>query len=327
MKNKLLKPSPESILAAAETLKSGELVAFPTETVYGLGADACNEAAVKRIYYAKNRPVNNPLIVHVVNLNTARSIAEFSKIEISLAKEFWPGPLTLILNKCSSSISDNVTAGLPTVGVRVPKNAIALSLLKAFGGPIAAPSANKSGEVSPTLAKHTFDIGKSIQNILDGDHCEIGLESTIVKCQSDKIKILREGAITKEQIQRFISINFPKFHLSTECSGSKIIAPGQSLAHYSPKSKIRLNISNPSSEDIYLSFGPMPTSARGFSLSEKKSLDEAAKNLYNFLRRADELILSDKYNKWHYIAVAPIPKIGLGASINDRLFRASSLKL
>ena len=219
------------------------------------------------------------------------------KLKLALQKEFWPGPLTLILKKCSSSISDKVTAGLPTVGVRVPKNSIAISLLEAFGGPIAAPSANKSGEISPTSAKHTLDIEESIENIIDGDHCEIGLESTILKCQPNKITILREGAITREKIQKFISINYPKLNLSTQWSSRNVIAPGQILAHYAPKSKMRLNISNPNSEDFYLSFGPMPSSAEGLSLSERKSLDEAGRNLYNFLRIADELILSGKYKR------------------------------
>ena len=327
MELKVLKPNPKNILAAADTLKNGKLVVFPTETVYGLGADACDEIAVKKIYHAKNRPAHNPLIVHVQSLDVAKSIASFSKIETRLAQEFWPGPLTLILKKTTSSISDEVTAGLPTVAVRVPNNSIALSLLRAFGGPIAAPSANRSGEVSPTSAAHTLDLQESIQSILDGDQCRIGLESTILKCHSNKITILREGAITREMIQKFISKNSPKFKLSNHWSKSEIIAPGQTLAHYSPKSKIRLNISNPSNEDIYLSFGPMPSSARGFSLSEKKSLDEAGRNLYKFLRLADELILSAKYKEKCQIAVAPIPKNGLGASINDRLFRASTPKL
>ena len=326
MESKIFQPNSKNILKASKILQEGGIVVFPTETVYGIGANALNDKAIERIYAAKKRPQNNPLIVHVENLERARSIAHFSEIELFLAENFWPGPLTLVLNNGSPEISKKVTAGLTTIAIRVPKNATAISLLKTFGKPIAAPSANISGEISPTLATHALDLKKDVEMILDGNYCEIGLESTILKCGGGKIDILREGSVTRENIKKVISFDFPKIEISLQYSGKEIISPGQLLTHYSPKSNLRLNVLEPSKEEVYLAFGSKEDSVEGFSLSENKILTEAARNLYNYLRLADEMILEDPNSDKKSIAVAPIPNYGLGASINDRLLRASTLK-
>ena len=326
MESKIFQPNNKNILKASKILQEGGIVVFPTETVYGIGANALNDKAVEKIYAAKKRPQNNPLIVHVENLECARSIAHFSEIELFLAENFWPGPLTLVLNNSSQEISKKVTAGLRTIAIRVPKNATAISLLKTFGKPIAAPSANISGEVSPTLATHALDLKNDVEMILDGDYCEIGLESTILKCGEGKIDILREGSVTRKNIKKVISFDFPKIEISLQYSGKEIISPGQLLTHYSPKSNLRLNVLEPSKEEVYLAFGSKEDSIEGFSLSENKILTEAARNLYNYLRLADEMILEDPNSNKKSIAVAPIPNYDLGASINDRLLRASTLK-
>ena len=326
MESKIFQPNSKNILKASKVLQEGGIVVFPTETVYGIGANALNDKAIERIYAAKKRPQNNPLIVHVENLERARSIAHFSEIELFLAENFWPGPLTLVLNKGSQEISKKVTAGLRTIAIRVPKNATAISLLKTFGKPIAAPSANISGEISPTLATHALDLKKDVEMILDGNYCEIGLESTILKCGGGKIDILREGSVTRENIKKVISFDFPKIKISLQSPGKEIISPGQLLNHYSPKSNLRLNVLEPSKEEVYLAFGSKEASIEGFSLSENKILTEAARNLYNYLRLADEMILEDPNSNKKSIAVAPIPNYGLGASINDRLLRASTVK-
>ena len=326
MESKIFQPNSKNILKASKILQEGGIVVFPTETVYGIGANALNDKAIERIYAAKKRPQNNPLIVHVENLERARSIAHFSEIELFLAENFWPGPLTLVLNNGSQEISKKVTAGLRTIAIRVPKNATAISLLKSFGKPIAAPSANISGEISPTLATHALDLKKDVEMILDGNYCEIGLESTILKCGGGKIDILREGSVTRENIKKVISFDFPKIEISLQSPGKEIISPGQLLTHYSPKSNLRLNVLEPSKEEVYLAFGSKEDSVEGFSLSENKILTEAARNLYNYLRLADEMILKDPNSNKKSIAVAPIPNYDLGASINDRLLRASTLK-
>ena len=326
MESKIFQPNSKNILKASKILQEGGIVVFPTETVYGIGANALNDKAIEKIYAAKKRPQNNPLIVHVENLERARSIAHFSEIELFLAENFWPGPLTLVLNNSSQEISKKVTAGLRTIAIRVPKNSTALSLLKTFGKPIAAPSANISGEVSPTLATHALDLKKDVEMILDGNYCEIGLESTILKCGGGKIDILREGSVTRENIKKVISFDFPKIEISLQYSGKEIISPGQLLTHYSPKSNLRLNVLEPSKEEVYLAFGSKEDSVEGFSLSENKILTEAARNLYNYLRLADEMILKDPNSNKNSIAVAPIPNYDLGASINDRLLRASTSK-
>ena len=326
MESKIFQPNSKNILKASKILQEGGIVVFPTETVYGIGANALNDKAVGRIYAAKKRPQNNPLIVHVENLERARSIAHFSEIELYLAENFWPGPLTLVLNNGSQEISKKVTAGLRTIAIRVPKNVTAISLLKTFGKPIAAPSANISGEVSPTLATHALDLKKDVEMILDGNYCEIGLESTILKCGGGKIDILREGSVTRENIKKVISFDFPKIEISLQSPGKKIISPGQLLTHYSPKSNLRLNVLEPSEEEVYLAFGSKEASIEGFPLSENKILTEAARNLYNYLRLADEMIIEDPDSNKKSIAVAPIPNYGLGSSINDRLLRASTVK-
>ncbi len=323
MNLKIFKPNRANLFRASKVLNRGGLVVFPTETVYGLGADACNDVAVDKIYNTKNRPTNNPLIVHVENMEDAKSIAHFSKIEMFLADKFWPGPLTLILKRRCKSISRKVTAGLDTIAIRVPKHSTAILLLKTFGKPIAAPSANKSGEVSPTLAEHALDLKEEIEMILDGNYCDIGLESTILKCDDKKIHILREGYITREKIKNVVCYDFPKIETSFKSPGKKITSPGQLAKHYSPKSMLRLDVLKPRKDEIYLAFGKSTDSSDSFSLSDEQNLEEAARNLYYYLRLADAKIINNPNSLKKSIAVAPIPNKGIGASINDRLLRAA----
>lgn len=324
--SKIVNPSPENIVTASRILHDGGIIVFPTETVYGLGADAHNDFAIQKIYNAKKRPLNNPLIVHVPSLENAMSISIFSELETFLGRTFWPGPLTLVLKKKSLLISTIATAGLSTIAIRVPRNSIAISLLKEFGKPVVAPSANKSGEISATLPSHALDLAKDVEMILDGKFCDIGLESTILKCENNNINILREGFITRDVIKKAIIQKFPKINISFQSSSKKVISPGQLTSHYSPKSNLRLNVLIPKKNELYLAFGPLPLHANGFSLSEKKHLPEAGRNLYKFLRLADELILSDTQPNKRSIAVAPIPNISLGISINDRLKRGATKK-
>ncbi|MEM7439918.1 MAG: L-threonylcarbamoyladenylate synthase [Pseudomonadota bacterium] len=295
---------------AAAILRAGGLVAFATETVYGLGADATDGEAVARIYEAKGRPSFNPLIVHVAGLAAAKEIAVFNDVADQLAAAFWPGPLTLILPlKPTSGLSSLVTAGLPNVAIRIPALQAARRLITATDRPIAAPSANPSGRVSATTADHVFaGLEGRIDAVIDFGPCEVGLESTILSVAGD-ITLAREGGLPLEAIEH--CLGRPVSHATTP---DKQISPGQMLSHYAPKSPIRLNATRANPHESFLGFGP--TTDATLNLSPAGDLREAAANLFAHLHTLDAL--------GKPIAVAPIPSIGLGAAINDRLTRAAA---
>lgn len=300
-----------SIEDAVEALRRGELVAFPTETVYGLGADAANPHAVARVYAAKGRPRFNPLIAHVLGLADAERHAILHPTARALAERFWPGPLTLVApHKSDSSVCDLACAGLSTIALRAPSHAIARELIGAFGGPIVAPSANRSGHVSATTAHHVMlDLGDVVDMILDGGPSGIGLESTIVAIAADgKATLLRPGAIARDEIE-------PITGPLASAKGS-IEAPGMMASHYAPRAQLRLDVDAPATGASYLAFGA-PAPAGGLTLSATGDLVEAAANLYAHLRALDAAGAS-------VIAVAPIPHGGLGEAIRDRLTRAAA---
>lgn len=300
-----IKPNIEKFGAA---LRAGEIVAFATETVYGLGADATNSDAVLKIYEAKGRPRFNPLIVHVADLAMARTLVEFSPLARKLAR-FWPGPLTLVLPKrANSGLSDIVTAGLDTVGIRVPAHRLATKLIQAAGVPLAAPSANPSGKLSPTTAQQVDAAFASSIPVLDGGASQSGVESTILAVDGDTVTQLRAGALAREEIEA--AIGRP---IAIAREGSAIAAPGMLASHYAPNATLRLNANAPEPGETYLAFGPI---AGTLNLSPAADLHEAARNLFAMLHELDAT--SQK------IAVAPIPHHGLGEAINDRLKRAAA---
>lgn len=293
------------LAAAATVLARGGLVAFPTETVYGLGADARDDRAVARIFAAKGRPSFNPLIVHVADLAAAQSIAEFDASALALAEAFWPGPLTLVLPlRDGHGIAPLVTAGLSTVALRVPAHPVGQGLLAAFGGPVAAPSANPSGRISPTTAAHVMDgLAGKVDAIVDGGACTVGLESTIVG--GAPLTLLRPGGLATEEIEAVVG--------PLAKAGDAITAPGQLLSHYAPNAPVRLNANSAHPGEVLLGFGPMQSD---LNLSVSGDLIEAAANLFGHLH-----ILNAT---GQCIAVAPVPNTGLGRAINDRLKRAAA---
>ncbi len=304
--------TPDLIAEGARILRAGGLVAFPTETVYGLGADATQPNAVARIFEAKGRPAFNPLIIH---LGQAEWVADFAEPDDrfhELARTFWPGPLSLVLNqKSKSPIAQLATAGLKTVAVRCPMGAVANALLNSAGRPLAAPSANRSGSISPTLAEHVADsLGNKVDLILDGGPCSIGLESTVLDLTTPEAVILRPGAITSEQIDAVIG------PVTTAASAAhKPKSPGQMLSHYAPILPLRLNATTAAAGEAFLGFGP--TVGATLNLSESGDLSQAAKNLFAMMRSLDDP------RRFNAIAVAPVPETGVGAAINDRLRRAA----
>lgn len=304
-----LPDTPEGVARAAAVLAAGGLVAFPTETVYGLGGDARNGRAVPRIFEAKGRPLFNPLIVHVSDLAAARRIARFSDAAERLASAFWPGPLTLVLEaRAEAGLSDLVIAGLPTVAIRVPEHPLAQALLKAFGGPVAAPSANPSGRVSPTRAAHVLEgLSGRIEAVLDGGACPVGVESTIVG-MARAPALLRPGGLPAEAIEACLGAP-----LGAPTGG--ITSPGQLGSHYAPGAALRLDVTGPGPDELMIGFGPV---AGEMTLSATGDLVEAAANLFHMLREADAKAGNRS------IAVAPIPDHGLGRAINDRLRRAAA---
>jgi L-threonylcarbamoyladenylate synthase len=303
----------ETIAEAARIIRAGGIVAFPTETVYGLGADATNGQAVARIFEAKGRPRFNPLIVHVKNTAAARELAEFGDTAVALAERFWPGPLTLVLPLWAGArqrIAGLVTAGLDTLAIRVPAHPVARRLLAAAGGPIAAPSANLSGRVSPTRAAHVEeDLGAKVDLILDGGSTEAGLESTIVAL-SPAPTLLRPGGLAREEIETLLRRPLDEF------GESGIRAPGQFKSHYAPRAALRLEAESAGPGEVLLGFGPS-TPGGIMNLSPSGDLREAAANLFAFLRALDAQGPAQ-------IAVMPVPGRGLGEAINDRLRRASA---
>lgn len=296
---------------AAALLRSGALVAMPTETVYGLAGDACNDRAVAEIYAAKGRPSFNPLIAHVADLEMAGQLVELPPQARQLADAFWPGPLTLVLPlKAGAAVSGLVTAGLPTLAIRMPAHPLARALIARHGGPLAAPSANPSGRISPTLAEHVMTgLGGRIAAVLDGGPCTVGLESTILAVDPDgTVRLLRPGSITAEDVLERTGITL------SSGTGKGIEAPGQMLSHYAPKGTMRLEAEAPAPGETFLGFG---SSGGDLNLSPSGDLTEAAANLFRAMHELDRMNAKA-------IAVAPIPDTGLGRAINDRLRRAAA---
>lgn len=304
----LLAATDQGLATAAVYIRSGHLVAFPTETVYGLGADASSDDAVAKVFEVKARPKFNPLIVHVASLDEAESHAEFNQQARMLARAFWPGPLTLVLPvRSSAGVSKLALAGAQTIAVRVPQAPIAQKLLVATGRPIAAPSANPSGRISPTTAVHVLrGLGGRIGAIIDGGPCPVGLESTVVSTGTPPA-LLRHGGLAKEKIEQVLgtSLDLPK-------DGDGAASPGRELSHYAPEAALRMNANAPQSDEVMLGFGEIDGDE---NLSRKGDLTEAAANLFRLLHALDVL--------GRPIAVAPVPETGLGHAINDRLRRAS----
>lgn len=301
METRILPFNDETIAEAARLILAGEPVAVPTETVYGLAADATNAAAVARIYEAKGRPSFNPLIVHVPDLETAQQIGEFSDEALALARQYWPGPLTLVVPlRKGSVIASIATAGLATVGLRVPSHPAMQALLRASGRPLAAPSANASASISPTRAEHVSkSLGGRIALIVDGGPTQNGIESTIVAASGAALRLLRPGPIEVD---------------AERSTGERIEAPGQLTSHYAPSKPLRIDTRKATNEEFMIGFGAADGDA---NLSPSGDLVEAAARLFDLLHRADA---SDK----PAIAVAPVPREGLGAAINDRLRRAAA---
>jgi len=309
-KPEILAADPAGVARAALLLAQGELVAFPTETVYGLGADASDDAAVAWIFAAKNRPRFNPLIVHVADMQMARDLADFSDAAQRLTDAFWPGPLTLVLPlKSGGAVSPLVSAGLTTIAIRVPAHPLAQALLREFGHPVAAPSANPSGKLSPTRPAHVIaGLGPQIAAILDGGACAVGLESTIVGFDPSPV-LLRPGGLPVEVLEQCLGqpLGVPE-------PQSRPNAPGQLPSHYAPNSALRLDARDKSANEVLLGFGPVNCD---LNLSPSGDLTEAAANLFGHLRELDT-------KNAQIIAVSPIPDHGLGRAINDRLKRAAA---
>lgn len=327
MKTQILAINERTITQAAHHLASGELVAFPTETVYGLGANALSGTAVAKIFEAKGRPSFNPLISHVLDLEQAEEYGVFNEKARQLAHYFWPGPLTMIVKRRSDcDISDLVTAGLDTIAIRVPAHKVARQLLRACGLPVAAPSANISGQVSPTAPAHVAEgLMDRVGIILAGGACEIGLESTVIDISGDEPVILRPGSITAQEISHVVGVDVRVDDGDHDAPKS----PGQLLKHYAPQVPVRLNAVDLQPGEALLAFGSdrfmgirgggaarnLPDSAR-LNLSEEGDLYEAASNLFAMLRLLDR-------PEHRAIAVMAIPDVGIGAAINDRLRRAA----
>ena len=308
-KTEILGKSDAEIGKAGDLLADGGLVAFPTETVYGLGADATNDKAVAGIFAAKGRPSFNPLIVHVAALDDVERLAQVSDTARRLASAFWPGPLTLVLPlKDNSPISKLVTAGGSSLAIRVPSGDVVSRLLATSDRPIAAPSANPSGRISPTTAEHVLaGLSGQIDAVIDAGKCKVGVESTIVSLIG-KPTLLRAGGLPEEALVDCLG---EPLHRSK--AGDTIEAPGQLASHYAPKARVRMDAETAATDEFYIGFGPVPGS---ISLSATGDLTEAAANLFATLHKADAT--------GRPIAVAPIPEIGLGQAINDRLRRAAA---
>jgi len=303
--------------AAARALRAGDLVAFPTETVYGLGADATNDDAVAAIFAAKNRPDFNPLIVHVPDAAHARALARFTPLAENLAEAFWPGALSLVLErKPDCPLSYLVSAGLDTVAIRVPAHPLAVELLRRADCPVAAPSANPSGAVSPTKAEHVVHsfTGRAAAGkltVLDGGPCTVGLESSVVDATGDQATLLRPGGIAAEEIE---AVTGTLLHAGSDDHAPK--SPGMMSRHYAPETPVRLNAERAEGGEALLGFGDTPEDTR-YNLSPTGDLTEAAANLFAMLHAMD----AEGYTG---IAVMAVPEMGLGRAINDRLRRAAA---
>jgi L-threonylcarbamoyladenylate synthase len=304
---------------AARCLTAGGLIAFPTETVYGLGADATNGEAIARLYAAKGRPRFNPLIAHVSNIAAAKRLALFDAAAEQLAQTFWPGPLTLVLQKSAGcAVADLALAGLDTIALRMPSHPVARELLAAFGKPIVAPSANRSGHVSPTNAAHVqADLRGRIELIVDGGPCPVGIESTIISLAGPPT-LLRPGGLPRTEIERVL-----RSPLAEAPRGEAPTAPGMLASHYAPKAMLRLDADTVGGGEVLLAFGPVPArmeAAVALNLSARGDLVEAAANLFSHLRALDR-------SGAKVIAVMKVPREGLGEAINDRLERAAAPRM
>lgn len=306
--------SPDAVREAARIIRAGGLVAFPTETVYGLGGDAANDHAIAAIFAAKNRPRFNPLICHVAEAEEAAAIAELSEPARALIARFWPGPLTLVLPRRNGApLSLLATAGLDTVAVRAPDHALARALITAAGGPIAAPSANRSGLLSPTTAAHVAaGLGDRVDLILDGGPCRVGVESTIVDLSGPRPMLLRPGGVPVEALEAVAGPIDPAV-----ATDGPVRAPGMLSRHYAPGRPLRLDAREKRSGEAFLAFGLADAAECDLNLSAAGDLAEAAANLFAMLRALDR----DDFSR---IAVAPVPEAGLGRAINDRLRRAAA---
>jgi L-threonylcarbamoyladenylate synthase len=313
-----------AIERATHALAAGGLVAFPTETVYGLGADATNGEAVARLYDAKGRPSFNPLIAHVADALAARALGHLDHSAQRLAAAFWPGPLTLVLPKLADCpVAELATAGLDTIAVRIPSHPVARGILEAFGRPVVAPSANRSGHVSPTTAQHVLaDLDGRIDLIVDGGPTPLGIESTIVACLGQPV-LLRPGILPHAAIAELVPLDLsvPAAEPSMDRNAAPI-APGALASHYAPRARLRLDATSVYTDEALLAFGPEPVEgtervARRLNLSPRGDLIEAAANLFSHLRMLDASGAAT-------IAVMPVPRTGLGEAINDRLHRAAA---
>lgn len=310
-KSRILSASDEQALTACvQHLKAGDLVAVPTETVYGLAADALNYAAVQHIYTTKGRPSNNPLICHVAGPAMAAQYVDVPPLAETLMNAFWPGPLTLVLPLLKNAgIPDSVTASLNTLAVRCPATEVTRSIIEALDSPIAAPSANPSGQISPTCAKDVQDaFDGHIPLIIDGGQTDIGIESTIVAVEDNAITLLRPGSVTPEEIENVVGV------LPTTYKKTTIVAPGQLASHYAPNAAVELNVTSPKSGTFHIGYGAQ---TGDLNLSPKGDLSEAAYNLFSMLKEADQKTSGT-------ISIAPIPEEGIGIAINDRLRRAAA---
>jgi L-threonylcarbamoyladenylate synthase len=312
MQTRLIRADADGYAEAAAIWRAGGCVAFPTETVYGLGADARDDMAVARIFEAKARPRFNPLIVHVASKAAAHDYVMWSEAAERVAEAFWPGPLTLVLpSRAGSGLSPLVTADLPTLAVRVPGHPVARDLLAAFGGPIAAPSANPSGRISPTEAGHVLaGLDGRIAAVIEGGACPVGVESTILGLCGDPV-LLRPGGVPAEALD--VVLGQP---VSLRADGSALTAPGQMRSHYAPGARVRLDAGSRHHGEVMLGFGAIEAD---LNLSPSGDLTEAAANLFHHLHALDRMGAAG-------IAVSPIPERGLGRAINDRLRRAAAPK-
>ncbi|PHQ72351.1 MAG: threonylcarbamoyl-AMP synthase [Sneathiella sp.] len=314
MKSKKFPANAAGLREAARHIKSGDLVAFPTETVYGLGANALDERAVAAIFDAKGRPSFNPLIIHLPSLDAVRSYVMLNKTAELLAAHFWPGALTLVLpRQPNCPISKLASAGLNTLAVRIPGHPLALDFLEASGCPLAGPSANPSGRISPTTAEHVLEgLDDKIAGVIDDGPCKVGVESTVVGFKGEKPMLLRPGGVTTDMLEACVG---PLAHHDDD--DGAISSPGMLLSHYAPGCPVRLNAHDKQEGEAFLGFGQEQDILADINLSKAGDLTEAAAQLFAALHLLDE-------RKVARIAVGPIPEIGLGIAINDRLRRAAA---
>jgi len=305
------------VALAASIIRRGGLVAFPTETVYGLGADALNDRAVAAVFAAKGRPQFNPLITHVAEMAAAEALAEFPTVAVELARRFWPGPMTLVVErKAGCRVSLLASAGLSSIALRVPDHPLALALIRAAGVPLVAPSANRSGTISPTMPEHVLNsLGGRIDAVLDGGPTAVGVESTVVSCLGGQPVILRPGGLARARIEAALGCELRQAKESPDAP----LSPGQLESHYAPRAPLRLGATSAAEGEALLAFGPNVPAHSGDleNLSLAGNTDEAAANLFAALHRLDA-------ERPTAIAVMPIPDEGLGEAINDRLRRAAA---